>query len=44
MTLKELFQLCSNSLEFSDSPEFEATCIFEDLLSISKSKIFLEKK
>lgn len=42
MTLKELFQLCSNSLEFSDSPEFEATCIFEDLLSISKSKIFFD--
>ena len=42
MTLKELFQFCSNSLRSSDSPEFESTCIFEDLLGVSKSKLFLD--
>ena len=39
MTVKELFNYCSNELSFSDSPEFESICIFEDLLSISKSQI-----
>ncbi len=40
MTVKELFQYCSNQLSFSDSPDFEAICIFEELLNISKSKIY----
>ena len=40
MTIKELFDFCVEQLSFSDSPEFESTCIFEDLLNISKSKIF----
>lgn len=42
MTLKELFRFCSEKLKFSDSPEFEATCIFEDVLNISKSKIYFD--
>ena len=40
MTVKELFRFCTEQLIFSDSPDFEATCIFEDLLNIEKSKIF----
>ena len=42
MTIKELFSFCSEKLDFSDSPEFEATCIFEDILNIPKSKIFFD--
>ncbi|MBO5858059.1 MAG: peptide chain release factor N(5)-glutamine methyltransferase, partial [Clostridia bacterium] len=42
MTIKELFRYCSEQLSFSDSPEFEAICIFEDLLNISKSKIYFD--
>ncbi len=41
MTVKELFQYCTNQLSVSDSPEFEATCIFEDILNISKVEIYL---
>ena len=41
MKIKELFDYCVKQLTFSDSPEFESNCIFEDLLNISKSKIFL---
>ncbi len=40
MTLKELFRFCLDKLSFSDAPEFETTCTFEDLLNIPKSKIF----
>ncbi len=40
MTVKELFRFCTEQLIFSDSPDFEAACIFEDLLNIEKSKIF----
>ena len=40
MTVKELFDYCVKQISFSDSPEFESTCIFEDLLNIKKTKIF----
>ena len=40
MTVLELFRYCKEKLSFSDSPEFDAICIFEDLLGISKSKIY----
>ncbi len=43
MILKELFNECVKSLEFSDSPEFEVTCIFEDLLNIPKNKIHISQ-
>lgn len=41
MTVKELFSYCSKQLSLSDSPEFEASCIFEDLLGIDKGKILV---
>ena len=40
MTVAELFRYCKNRLDFTDSPEFDTTCIFEDLLDIPKSKIY----
>lgn len=42
MTIKELFLYGAKQLSFSDSPEFEITCIFEDLLNIEKSKIYFD--
>lgn len=41
MTVKELFSYCSKQLSLSDSPEFETSCIFEDLLGIDKGKILV---
>ncbi len=40
MTVLELFRYCKEKLTFTDSPEFDTICIFEDLLGISKSKIY----
>lgn len=40
MTIKELFSYCVNELSFSDDSEFEAICIFNDLLGISKSTLY----
>ena len=40
MTVLELFRYCKEKLSFTDSPEFDTICIFEDLLSISKSKMY----
>lgn len=40
MTVLELFRYCKSEMSFTDSPEFETICIFEDLLGISKSKIY----
>ena len=40
MTILELFRYCKNEMSFTDSPEFDTICIFEDLLGISKSKIY----
>ncbi len=41
MTIKQLFDHCSKELSFCDEAKFEATCIFEDLLGVNKSKIFI---
>lgn len=40
MTVLELFRYCKEEMSFTDSPEFDTICIFEDLLGISKSKIY----
>ena len=40
MTVLELYRYCKDSLAFTDSPEFDSICIFEDLLGIPKSKIY----
>lgn len=40
MTLKELFTYCSNELSFGDCGDFEAQCIFEDILNIRKDKVY----
>ena len=42
MTLNELFAYCSNQLSFGDCGNFEAQCIFEDVLKIKKEKIYYE--
>lgn len=41
MTIKELFEYCKSQLDFCDSPDFEALCIFEDFFNISKSQIVI---
>ena len=40
MTVLELFRYCKDEMSFTDSPEFDTICIFEDLLGISNSKIY----
>ena len=41
MTLKELYSYCSQQLDFDNCGKFEAQCIFDDLLNISKQKIYI---
>lgn len=41
MTLKQLYKYCSDKLAFGDCGDFEALCIFNDLLGVSKGKILL---
>lgn len=41
MTIKELFVYCSDELSFTDFGDFEALCIFNDILGISKEQILL---
>lgn len=40
MTLNELFTYCSSQLSFGDCGDFEAQCIFEDILEIKKEKVY----
>lgn len=44
MTLKQLYKYCSDKLSFSDCGDFEALCIFNDLLGISKGKFLLSEE
>lgn len=44
MTLKQLYKFCSNELSFGGCGDFEALCIFNDLLGISKGKILLSEE
>ena len=39
MTLKELFEYCSDELSFVECGNFEAQCIFEDMLKVDRSRI-----
>ncbi len=39
MTYKQLYSICSKELEFTECGEFEALCLFNDLLSVSKEQI-----
>ena len=42
MTLKELFNYCSSQLAFGDCGDFEAQCIFEDILKIKRNAILID--
>lgn len=44
MTLKQLYKYCSDKLAFSECGEFEALCIFNDLLGLTKAKILLSEE
>lgn len=44
MTLKELFTYCSNQLSFGNCGDFEAQCIFEDILKVKREKIYFIDK
>lgn len=41
MTLKQLYKSCADKLSFGGCGDFEALCIFNDLLNISKSEILM---
>ena len=43
MTVIELYRYCKDNLAFTDTPEFDTICIFEDLLGIPKSKIYFNE-
>ena len=43
MTLKELYKYCSDKLSFGECGDFEALCIFDDLLGLTKGKILLSE-
>jgi len=44
MTLKQLYSYCSDKLSFGGCGDFEALCIFNDLLGVSKGKILLSEE
>ena len=41
MTLKDLYSYCSDELSFTECGDFEALCIFNDILGFSKEQIIL---
>ena len=41
MTLKQLYKYCADKLYFTECGDFEALCIFNDILKISKSEILM---
>lgn len=44
MTLKQLYKYCSDKLAFGGCGDFEALCIFNDLLGLTKGKILLSEE
>ena len=44
MTLKQLYSKSSKDLSFTDCGEFEALCLFNDLLGVKKENIYLDNK
>ena len=44
MTIKELFSYCSDELFFTECGDFEALCIFNDVLGFSKEQILLNNQ
>ncbi len=44
MTIKEFFYDCACELNFDGDGEFEALCLFEDLLKLTKSQILLSNQ
>lgn len=41
MTFKQLYKYCAEKLTFGECGDFEALCIFNDLLKVSKSQILI---
>ncbi|MBQ4573129.1 MAG: peptide chain release factor N(5)-glutamine methyltransferase [Clostridia bacterium] len=44
MTIKELYSYCSNELSFTECGDFEAMCIFNDILGFTKEQIILNNQ
>ena len=44
MTIKELYTYCSNELSFTECGDFEAMCIFNDILGFTKEQIILNNQ
>ncbi len=44
MTIKELYSYCSDELSFTECGDFEALCIFNDILGFSKENILLNSR
>ena len=44
MTIKELYTYCSDKLSFTECGDFEAMCIFNDVLGFTKGQIILNNQ
>ena len=44
MTIKELYAYCSSGLSFTECGDFEAMCIFNDILGFTKGQIILNSQ
>lgn len=44
MTIKELYSYCSDELSFTECGDFEAMCIFNDILGFTKEQIILNNQ
>ena len=44
MTVKELYNYCCNELSFTDSGDFEALCLFNDILGFSREQILFNNQ
>ncbi len=44
MTIKELYTYCSDELSFTECGDFEAMCIFNDILGFTKEQIILNNQ
>ena len=43
MKINQLYFWCSKELEFTDCGDFEALCLFNDVLGYSKEQIYLKQ-
>ena len=44
MTIKDLYTYCSKELSFTENSDFEAMCVFNDVLGFTKSQVLLNNQ